>query len=68
MFAHGTCMHLVTIWISFPEFNYVSEVHQITKKAGPHYDGGAYVKCVRELSRAEDRGLPSASRMRPTTW
>jgi hypothetical protein len=43
MFAHGTCMHLVKILILFTEFNYVSEVHQITEKAGPHYDRGAYV-------------------------
>jgi hypothetical protein len=68
MFAHGTCMHLVKVRIPFTEFNYVSEVHQITKKAGPHYDGGAYVKCVREVSRTEDIGLPSARRMRPATW
>ena len=61
-------MHLVKIWILFTEFNYVSEFHQITKKAGPHYDVGAYVKSVRELLRAEDIGLPSARRMRPANW
>lgn len=46
----------------------MSEVHQITKQAGPYYDGGAHVTCDRELSRAEDIGLPSARRMRPATW
>jgi len=62
-------MHVsLKIWILFTELNYVSEVHQITKQAGPYYDGGAHVTCDRELSRAEDIGLPSARRMRPATW
>jgi len=56
------------IWIPFTEVNYVSEVHQITKQAGPHYDGGVHVTCVRELWQAEDIGLPSARRIWPATW
>ena len=68
MFPHGTCKHLVQILILFTEFNYASEAHQITKKAGRHYDGAACVKCVREISRTENIGLPSACRMRPAGW
>ena len=55
-------MHLVKISILFTEFNYVSEVHKITKKDGPHYDG------ENMLNAFENSRGPSARRMWPAGW